>query len=302
MKKPILVVLAAGIGSRYGGLKQMEKLGASGEVLLDYSVFDALRAGFGRVVFVIRRDIEDDFRNLVLSRLGWHVQYDLAFQSLDAFIPPHVYDLAVTVGRKKPWGTAHAVVCAADKIDAPFAVINADDFYGRQAFEALGKFLAENSNDGGIVPYKLSKTLSEFGTVSRGVCKIENGYLADIQEMKAIEQQYGEIFNTNPDGSRTMLAADTPVSMNFFGYPEMILPHFKKYFADFIGAWNGDLKSECYMPLATDEFIKTGVFKMKSVPANATWFGVTNPEDRIVAADRLRALTNTGEYPSNLWK
>ncbi|MDR1697146.1 MAG: NTP transferase domain-containing protein [Rickettsiales bacterium] len=302
-KKPILVILAAGMGSRYGGLKQMEKFGAGGEVLMDYSVFDALRSGFGKIVFVIRRDIENDFRELVLSRLDGHIKYDVAFQSLDAHVPADIYARAVVAGRTKPWGTAHAVLCAADKIDAPFCVINADDFYGRDAFREIGEFFAGNQTDGAIVPYRLDETLSEFGTVSRADCKIENGFLTKIVEMKKIARAPdGKIYNEHDDETRSQLADDTPVSMNFFGYPESILPHFAKYFSDFINAWNGELKSECFMPIATGEFIKRGDLKMYALPSVSGWFGVTYPEDRAAAAGKIESLTASGEYPKKLWE
>jgi choline kinase len=195
MKKPILVVLAAGMGSRYGGLNQMEKFGKGGEVLLDYSVFDALRGGFEKVVFIIRHDIEKDFREIVLARMEGKVKYDLAFQDLDTLIPPAIFAEAKKAGRTKPWGTAHALLCAADKLDAPFAVLNADDFYGREAFAAIGKFLSGGSSagisepdlkDSAIVPYKLEPTLSPQGTVARGVCEIKDGYLTNVDELLAI--------------------------------------------------------------------------------------------------------------------
>ncbi|MCL1817761.1 MAG: hypothetical protein FWG35_02435, partial [Spirochaetaceae bacterium] len=170
-KKPVLVILAAGMGSRYGGLKQMDAIGSGGEVILDYSVFDALRSGFGKVVFVIRRAMEADFRGAVLSRMEGRVPYELAFQELESHVPPGAAERAR--GRTKPWGTAHALLCAADKIAAPFCVINADDFYGREAFTVMGKFLAEDSGEGAIVPYRLAETLSGRGTVSRGVCTVK---------------------------------------------------------------------------------------------------------------------------------
>ena len=173
MEKPILVVLAAGIGSRFGGLKQMERFGKNGELLLDYSVYDALRGGFGKAVFIIRRDIDADFRETVLSRLEGKVNYDLAYQEMDSHIPPDIFAHVKAQGRTKPWGTAHALLCAADKIDAPFAVINADDFYGREAYAAMGSFLSgPGLSEGAIVPYKLEPTLSPVGTVARGVCEV----------------------------------------------------------------------------------------------------------------------------------
>ena len=302
MKGPILVVLAAGMGSRYGGLKQMEKFGKNGEILLDYSVFDALRGGFKKIVFLIRKDIEKDFRQTVLTRLEGKVDYELAFQELDSLVPPSIFAEAMKNGRTKPWGTAHALLCAADKIDAPFAVINADDFYGRQSFAAMGEFLSlPKVSDGAIVPYKLEATLSPMGTVARGVCEISGDYLVTIDELTAIEKKDGVIFNTAPDGTRRELKSDTPVSMNFLGYPDSILPKLRQYFDDFIIASGKELKSECYIPKASDWFIKNGYLKIRSLPADSEWFGVTYKEDRETAAKRLAALTSEGVYGEPLW-
>ncbi len=211
MKGPILVVLAAGMGSRYGGLKQMDKLGKNGEVLLDYSVFDALRSGFKKFVFIIRKDIEKDFQDLVLARMGNHVSWDLAFQELDTLIPAEINANAKKIQRTKPWGTSHALLCAENVIDAPFAVINADDYYGRESFEVIGKYLSdEHITEGAIVPYRLDRTLSPQGTVTRGVCTVENGYLTSVDELLLLKRETDGIFNTNPDGSKRALADDTP--------------------------------------------------------------------------------------------
>ncbi|MDR0876437.1 MAG: hypothetical protein LBN21_00160 [Treponema sp.] len=306
MKQPILVVLAAGMGSRYGGLKQMDKLGQNGEVLLDYSVFDALRSGFEKIVFIIRHDIENDFREQVLRRMGSKVTYDLAFQDLDTLIPADLFAEAKKLGRTKPWGTAHALLCAADKIDAPFTVLNADDFYGREAYGVMGTYLAENDwGEAAIVPYDLEKTLSPQGTVTRGVCEIKDGYLTSVDELLLLEKKDGRIFNTNPDGSKRDLAADTPVSMNFWGFPADILPAFKKYFDNFLTGFAADiagrLKSECYLPKAADQFIKDGVIKIKALSADSEWFGVTYKEDKEAAIKRIETLTAKGVYPSSLW-
>ena len=303
MKKPILVVLAAGIGSRYGGIKQMEKFGRHGEVLLDYSVFDALRGGFGKTVFIIRADLEKDFRETVLVRMEGKLQYELAFQELDSLIPPDIFAEAKRAGRTKPWGTAHALLCAAEKIDAPFAAINADDFYGREAFAAMGEFLSgADLKDGAIVPYKLEPTLSPVGTVARGVCEIKDDYLVSIDELTAIEKKDGVIFNTGPDGAKRELKPSTPVSMNFLGYPDSILPRFKQYFDDFIAASGTELKSECYLPKASDWFIKNNYLKMRALQADAEWFGVTYKEDKEAAIKRLAELSAQGVYPAPLWE
>ena len=308
MKGPILVVLAAGMGSRYGGLKQMDKLGKNGEVLLDYSVHDAITSGFEKIIFIIRSNIEKDFRELVLARMGSKVPYELAFQNSDSLIPPDIFAEAQKAGRTKPWGTAHALLCAADKIDAPFTVLNADDFYGREAFAAIGSHLCgPNANEPVIVPYRLEKTLSSQGTVSRGVCAIKDGYLVSIEELTAIAKgEDGRICNTYPDGSTCELAADCPVSMNFWGFPQTILPEFQKYFDAFLKTFAadipGNIKSECYIPGAADEFIKQNIIKIKALQADSDWFGVTYQEDREAAIKELADLTAAGVYPDPLWE
>jgi hypothetical protein len=306
MNGPVLVVLAAGMGSRYGGLKQMDRIGKNGEVLLDYSVYDALKAGFEKIVFIIRHDIEKDFRELVLARMGSKVRWDLAFQDLDTLIPPDIFAAAQKAGRAKPWGTTHALLCAAGKIDAPFTVLNADDFYGREAFEVMGAYLrGSDLRDAAIVPYNLEKTLSPQGTVTRGVCEVSEGYLVSVDELTAIEKKEGRIFNTNADGSRRELAADTPVSMNFWGFPETILPHFETYFGDFLQAFTADMagqiKAECYLPRAADWFIKNNIIRIKSLQADSDWFGVTYKEDKEAAVRRIEALSAQGVYPQTLW-
>jgi choline kinase len=309
MKGPILVVLAAGMGSRYGGLKQMDVIGKKGEVLLDYSVYDAVKSGFEKIVFIIRSDIEKDFRDAVLARLGSSVKWELAFQEKDSLIPQDIFKAAMDAGRTKPWGTGHALLCAADKIDAPFTVINADDFYGREAFAVMGKHLlsaGENvSCESSIVPYRLEKTLSPQGTVARGVCEIKDGYLAGVEELTAIEKKDGRIINTAPDGSIRELPADTPVSMNFWGFPQDVLPHFKKYFEaylkEFTSDIKGNIKSECFIPKAADQFIKQGLIKIKSLNADSNWFGVTYKEDREAAIKKIGELTAAGVYPAGLW-
>jgi choline kinase len=304
MKGPILVVLAAGMGSRYGGLKQMDVIGKNGEVLLDYSVYDAVKSGFEKVVFIIRRDIEKDFREIVLARMGSKVKYELAFQEADSLIPPDIFRAAKEAGRTKPWGTGHALLCAADKLDAPFTVINADDFYGREAFAVMCKHL-NSSAEAAIVPYRLEKTLSPQGTVARGVCKVSGGYLAGVEELTAIEKKDGRIINTAPDGSVRELLPETPVSMNFWGFQPEILPEFKKYFDDYLKEFSADvkgrIKSECFIPKAADLFINKGIIKIRALDANSDWFGVTYKEDKEAAIRKIEELTVKGVYPAKLW-
>ena len=306
MKGPILVVLAAGMGSRYGGLKQMDKIGKSGEVLLDYSVFDAVKSGFKKIVFIIRHDIEKDFREIVLARMGSKVKYELAFQDPDSLIPSDIFKAAKDAGRTKPWGTGHALICAAEFLDAPFTVINADDFYGREAFAVMGKhLLSDEAKTASIVPYRLEKTLSLQGTVARGVCEVKDGYLSGVDELTAIQKKDGKIFNTAPDGSVRELSPDTPVSMNFWGFPVNLLPDFQYYFNDFIETFASDpagqIKSECFIPKAVDFFIKQNICRVKVLPANSDWFGVTYKEDREAAIKKLDEMTSSGVYPSPLW-
>lgn len=304
MKGPILVMLAAGMGSRYGGLKQMDKLGKNGEVLLDYSVYDALRSGFRKVVFIIRRDIEKDFRELVLARMDNRVSYELAFQEMDKLIPPAIYADAQRIQRTKPWGTTHALLCARECIDAPFTVLNADDYYGRESFEAIGKYLSgPDTRDGAIVPYRLDRTLSPQGTVARGVCTVEDGYLTSVNELIAIQREETGIFNTASGGDKLFLKDDTPVSMNFWGFPVSVFPDLQRYFDEFLAtqAMGVQPKSECYLPMAADWLIKNGLLKIRALQANAEWFGVTYKEDKETAVRRIAELTANGLYPEKLW-
>jgi hypothetical protein len=304
MAKPILVLLAAGMGSRYGGLKQMDSMGDAGETLLDYSVYDAIKAGFGKIVFIIRRDFEKAFRETVLSRMEGKVNYELAFQEPDKFIPNDIMENAKKIGRIKPWGTAHALLCAKPALDAPFAVINADDFYSRASFEVLGKYLsAPDVTEGAIVPYKLEKTLSAKGSVTRGVCAVKDGYLRGVDELRELEKSAadGKIYNTWPDGNKKSFAPDTPVSMNCWGFPLSIMEAFQVYFDDFLAASGRELKSECFIPLACDHFIKTGKLAFKTLDANSDWFGVTYKDDAETARKHLARLTASGVYPKGLW-
>ena len=301
MTGPILVVLAAGMGSRYGGLKQMDRIGAHGEVLLDYSVFDAKRSGFVRAVFIIRKDIEADFRELVIRRIGASFPCDVAFQELDSLIPEDARAAAKQAGRSKPWGTTHALLCAEHLIDAPFAVINADDFYGREAFTALGAYLSQAPvHDGAIVPYALHKTLSPQGSVTRGVCEIRDNYLVSVDELTSIAREAdGKIYNGGAAGS--FLPDDTPVSMNCWGFPPAIFSPLRRYFDEFLAAKSGEPKSECYLPMAADWMIRGGMLRFRPLRADAEWFGVTYREDRENAARRIAELAAAGVYPPALW-
>ncbi|MDR0388964.1 MAG: hypothetical protein LBH73_02735 [Spirochaetaceae bacterium] len=302
MKGPIIVVLAAGMGSRYGGLKQMDSVGKNGEVLLDYSVFDAARSGFEKAVFIIRHDIEKDFKELILGRMAAKFPCELAFQEMDSLIPETFLAEARRANRTKPWGTAHALLCAESLIDAPFAIINADDFYGREAFDAIGKYLCTDPvTEGAIVPYRLEKTLSPQGTVTRGVCTVDGAYLSSVDELKAIAKESdGRIYNTL-DGVKQELAAATPVSMNFWAFPKTIFPALRSYFDEFLKTQAHEPKSECYLPMAADWFIKNQLLKIRVLEADSPWFGVTYKEDRESAIRRVAGLTREGVYPEKLW-
>jgi hypothetical protein len=305
MSKPVIVVLAAGMGSRYGGLKQMDKIGQNGEVLLDYSVYDAKRAGFGKAVFIIRHDIEKDFRELVLGRIEKNIPCELAFQEMDSLIAPEIFAKARKINRTKPWGTAHALLCAEANIDAPFAVINADDFYGREAFQTMGTYLSGEVAEGAIVPYRLEKTLSPIGTVTRGICEVRDGYLASVDELTAIAREAdGKIYNTvtgDPaNGTKRYLEDATPVSMNFWGFPLSIFADLRRYFDEFLAS-AADPKAECYLPMAADWFIRNGLLKIRSLEADADWFGVTYKEDREAAVKRIKEYSAAGIYPEKLW-
>jgi NDP-sugar pyrophosphorylase family protein len=302
MKGPILVVLAAGLGSRYGGLKQMDRLGRSGEVLLDYSVFDAKRAGFEKVVFIIRRDIEKDFREIVLSRLGGAIPYALAFQEMDSLIPADVFAASQRVNRTKPWGTTHALLCAREWIDAPFAIINADDFYGRESFEVMGRYLKSSKpGEGAIVPYSLKKTLSPQGTVTRGVCEIREGFLSSVDELTAIAEAGDRIYNTDGTGAKRELSPDTPVSMNFWGFPVSVFPDVERYFEEFLKTSGDKPKAECYLPSAADWLVRQKLLNIRVLPADSEWFGVTYKADKEAAINRINALITSGIYPASLW-
>lgn len=305
MSGPALVVLAAGMGSRYGGVKQLEGFGAGGETLLDYAVYDALRSGFSEVVFIIRAAIEADFRESVIARMGAKVPHRLAFQEPDKLIPKKARDAARDAGRTKPWGTAHALLCAREQISGPFAVINADDFYGREAFAAMAAFLSSAEGGSGqwgaLVPYRVDRTLSPSGTVARGVCLVEGGELRAVVERTAIERKGEAVVASLPGGAAEELPVETPVSMNFWGFPSAALDGIGRYFADFLKTSAGDPKAEAYLPNAVDSMIREGTLRMRALEADSEWFGVTYREDREAAVRRIRALVESGRYPASLW-
>ncbi len=299
--KPTLLVLAAGMGSRYGGVKQIEPVGENGEIILEYSVYDAIRAGFGKVVFVIRRDIEKDFNDHVLPRFSAKIPCSYVFQELQ-----DIPDLCeVSTERKKPWGTAHAVYAARHMIKEPFAVINADDFYGRDAFRVIGDFLSSQVVDEHnycMVAYRLDNTVSENGTVSRGICEVdEEGFLTGMEEHTKIEKRSSSIVSHLPDGSTREFSGDEPVSMNLFGFTPVILPKIETVFAEFLNSNGDDPKAEFYIPTVANRVVAEKGSSMKLLQSDASWFGITYKEDRPGVVAAIRGLVEAGEYPSRLW-
>lgn len=288
---PSLLVLAAGLGSRYGGLKQIDPVGPSGEALLDYAVYDALQAGFGRAVFVIRRDFEPAFRERV-RRYAGRIPVELAFQALDAlpagFAPPP--------GREKPWGTAHAVWCAREVLREDFAVINADDFYGRDAYARLARFLSQPASSPprfALVAYRLGQTLSEHGTVSRGVCATDGGRLVSIREEVGISA--AEV------GPGRKFSGEEPVSMNCWGFTPQVFPLLEERLREFLDRSGREAKAELYLPAAVSDLMRAGRAEVAALASASGWFGVTYRDDRPRVAAAVAELVRRGEYPTPLF-
>jgi hypothetical protein len=299
--KPTLLVLAAGMGSRYGGLKQLDGLGPNGETIMDYSIYDAIRGGFGKIVFVIRGYFADDFRRKIVSKYENHIPVEVVFQELDNL--PEGF--TVPEGREKPWGTNHAVLMGKKVIFEPFAAINADDFYGRHSFAVLGKQLAAMEgwqNNYCMVAYRIGNTLSESGAVARGVCETNaDNYLTGVVERTAVERIDGEICFTDENGQKVVVPENTPVSMNMWGFTPDYFKYSEAYFADFLKANAANLKSEYYIPLMVNELITHGKAKVKALETTSKWFGVTYSADRQSVVDKIRALVDAGEYPKKLF-
>lgn len=304
MSAPTLLVLAAGMGSRYGGLKQIDPVGPGGEAILDYSVYDAMRAGFGRVVFLIRHSIEEAFRASVGSRYQGSIPVDYAFQELED-LPA---GFAVPDGRSKPWGTTHAVLCAASALDGPFAVINADDFYGAASYRALAGHLQSGTKDFAMVGFVLRRTLSAFGSVARGICEVgDDGLLRTVVEHTKIEPEGAAAGgmqaarSVEPDGSVQALTGDELVSMNMWGLtPELFAPLWAD-FHRFLEAAGNELKSECYLPNSVNTLVKNGQTRVRVLSSPDAWFGVTYREDRETVVARIAELVRAGAYPERLW-
>jgi NDP-sugar pyrophosphorylase family protein len=295
---PTLLVLAAGMGSRYGGLKQIDPVGPAGETIIDYSIFDALRAGFGKLVFVIRKDIEQQFREIVGARFEKRVSVDYVFQALED-IPPR---FTVPAGRTKPWGTTQAILLAENAIHEPFAAINADDFYGADAYRSLAGYLTSGSPDYSMVGFVLRNTLSDFGSVARGVCRVsDDGYLEHIAELTKVERDGNGARNTDAAGTVTKLTGDEPVSMNMWGFTPQVFDQLRERFEKFLEGNATELKSECYIPNTVGELVRAGQARVKVLHSRDSWFGVTYREDRPRVVESIRGLIAKGIYPEKLW-
>lgn len=299
--KPTLFILAAGMGSRYGGLKQLDSLGPSGETIMDYSVYDALRAGFGKVVFVIRHDFEQDFRDKVISKYEGHVPVEVVFQDINN-IPE---GFKVPEGRQKPWGTNHAVLMAKDVIKEPFVVINADDYYGPESFKLAAETLKDLEGKKGeycMIGFRIENTLSENGGVSRGLCQVnEEGYLTGVKECHGIQRK-GEGLIQIEDEVEKPFPAGASVSMNMWGFTPDYFGYSEKAFVKFLQVHGNELKSEFYIPTVVNDLIQNGEASLKVVQTPAKWFGVTFAADRQATVDQFKALVDAGVYPSPLFK
>lgn len=300
--KPTLFVLAAGLGSRYGGLKQMDGVGPSGETIMEYSVYDAIQAGFGKVVFVIRHSFDDAFREFADARFSKKIPVGIVYQEI-TYLPdgyrPHPE-------REKPWGTNHAVLMAKDAIKEPFCVINADDFYGRTSFEVMSGFLqnvAGKTNQYSMVGFRIQNTLSESGAVARGVSQTdENGYLTNVVERTHVERLDGAIKYRDADGEWHLIEDNTPVSMNIWGFTPDYFQHSETYFKKFLDEHGQELKSEFFIPLVVNSLVQEKISTVKVLDTDAQWFGVTYKEDKPSVIEKINNLVKNNIYPDNLWK
>ena len=302
--KPTLFLLAAGMGSRYGGLKQLDGLGPNGETIMDYSIYDAIKAGFGKLVFVIRKDFEQDFRDKIISKYENHIPCELVFQSIDdlpeGFTCPE--------GRTKPWGTNHAVLMGKDVIKEPFAVINGDDFYGRDSYHVMAEFLSNlpegAKNTYSMIGFRVGNTLSESGTVSRGICETNDKHLlTSVVERTKIQRMDGEVKYMDENEAWVVTPETTPVSMNFWGFTPDYFTYSEEFFKAFLSDSKNmeNLKSEFFIPLLVDKLINDGTATVEVLDTTSKWFGVTYPEDRQSVVDKIQTLIDAGEYPNKLF-
>jgi NDP-sugar pyrophosphorylase family protein len=298
--KPTLLILAAGMASRYGSMKQIQGFGPDGETIMDYSIYDAIRAGFGKVVFIIRKEFAGGFKEIFEPKLKGRIETDYVFQEMDDFVDKNV----AVVERAKPWGTAHAVLCAKDAISEPYAVINADDFYGQDAFVKAAEFLQTECSPElqALIGYQLIKTLSEHGTVSRGVCQVdENGYLVSIKERTKTSMQDGVIVDEG-EGKRVEIQLDSKVSMNFWCFHPSIFGVIENEFRKFVLDNKENPKAEFFIPIVADEYSRSGAGRIKVITTTSQWFGVTYKEDAPVVEKSLNTLVQKGDYPPSLWR
>lgn len=300
--KPTLLVLAAGMGSRYGGVKQIDAVGVNNECLLDFATYDAKESGFGKVVFVIRKDIESDFRERLFDRIARNFDAEYVFQSKEMLLSQEEFKLATN--REKPWGTLHAILCAEEKVKTPFAVINSDDYYGRDAFKTLGNYLSnlsENSSEHAMVGYVLGNTMSKSGSVSRGVCTVENGYLKSITENTKISYQGNKIIS-ELDGKTVELSENEWVSMNLFGFSLKAFEGFHEYWENFKKTSLNQAKTEALLPVAASDIVNKGEGSIKFFTSTEKWFGMTYPEDRQEVKDEIAKKIKESYYPQKLWE
>lgn len=301
-KSPALVVLAAGMGSRYGGLKQIDPMGPNGETVLDYSVFDAIRAGFSKVIFVIREDFAEIFKSTVAAKFTSQIEIAYAFQKLDDL--PAGFSLPE--GREKPWGTSHAILAAREEIDRPFAVINADDFYGADAYQQAAGFLTsmtpqDHKAHYALVGYHIVNTLSDHGAVNRGICQTADGLLQGVEEVINISRKDSqEIEGTAQDGSSCLIEEEVVVSMNLWAFPLSFIDELQAHFIRFLEEKIHQEKSECYIPSAVDELVNRGLADCHVLETSSSWFGVTYPDDKPHVVESIQSLVDSGQYPSPL--
>ncbi|WP_346859821.1 sugar phosphate nucleotidyltransferase [uncultured Draconibacterium sp.] len=298
--KPTLLILAAGMGSRFGGLKQVEPVGPNGEAIIDYTIYDAMRAGFGKVVFIIRESFADAFKEKFETKLAGKIDVEYVFQELDKL--PEGFTLPE--GREKPWGTAHAILVAKDAIKEPFCALNADDFYGQNAYQVLAQFLTTSKNDSefSMVGYQLKNTLSDFGSVSRGICDVDTKQnLVKIVETTKIFKDGDAAISVEDDGSKTPMTGNESASMNMWGFKPSIFTTLENKFIDFLKTEINKPKSEMYIPSVVFEMIEEQKATVKVLEANSPWFGVTYKEDKPIVVAKIKELIDQGIYPENLW-
>lgn len=300
--KPTLVVMAAGMGSRYGGVKQIDAVGLHGETLLDFGVFDANDSGYGKVVFIIRKDIEHDFRERLFDRIARNMEAEYVFQSMDSLLSPK--EIELSKDRKKPWGTIHAILCAEKAIKTPFAVVNADDYYGRSAYKTMGEYLSRLDNDDtthAMVGFVLENTMSKSGSVSRAICVTKNDELISMEENLKILFKDGKVVSEKDSGD-VVLTGKEPVSMNFFGFTPKVFDSFNPYWDEFKKNYITEIKKECLLPNGVSKLVENKEGTLKVLKSEDKWFGMTYPEDKPLVMAELRAKIESGYYPEKLWE